>query len=270
MLKAITRAVSRSIGCCELTFKPRESVDYAKAVSQHEAYRHLLSRRGVEVLHIEACEAHPDCCFVADTAVVLDELAIMASMGAQARRGETSAVEKILSHHREIARIEPPCTLDGGDVVCLGREIFVGCSGRTNPQGIEALTRIVRPFGYRVTPVAVTGSLHLTTACSALDEETVLLNPCWIDDKPFSRFAILPVPEAEPWAANILRLGETICVEADSPRTLQLVGRYCADVEVIDISEFRKAEGSLSCLSILFRDAAAHQHKQNKEVTHAE
>src|SRR5215210_8001346 len=100
MLKAITRAVSRNIGSCELTFKPRECVDYEKAVSQHEAYCELLRRRGTEVLHLDACDAHPDCCFVADTAVVLDELAVIARMGAPPRRGETSAIEKTLSTHR--------------------------------------------------------------------------------------------------------------------------------------------------------------------------
>jgi dimethylargininase len=270
MLKAITRAVSRNIGYCELTYKPRECVDYEKAVNQHEAYCDLLRRRGTEVLSLEACDAHPDCCFVADTAVVLDELAVIARMGAPARRGETSAVEKILSRHRQIARIEPPATLDGGDVVCLGKDIFVGCSGRTNPKGIEALRRIVRAYGYRVTLVDVTGSLHLTTACSALDEETVLLNPRWIDDAAFARYEVLTVPEEEPWAANILRLNNSVCVEAGSPRTLQLVASRYNNVEVADISEFRKAEGSLSCLSILFNDTNAHSIKQNKEVTHAE
>jgi dimethylargininase len=257
MLKAITRAVSQNIGRCELTFRRRESVDYEKAVGQHEAYCDLLGRLGVEVLNLEACDEYPDCCFVADTAIILDELAVIASMGAPSRRGEISAVEKILSLHREITRIEPPATLDGGDVIRLGKELFVGCSTRTNAEGVEALTRITRPFGYEVTPVVVTGSLHLTTACSALDEETVLLNPCWIDDRPFKRFKILHAFEEEPWAASIVRVGRAVCLEAHSPRTLQMVARHCgADVEVTDISEFRKAEGSLSCLSILFHDTS--------------
>jgi dimethylargininase len=255
MLKAITRAVSRNIGRCELTLRRRECVDYEKAISQHEAYSDLLRRLGVEVLNLEASDALPDCCFVADTAIILDHLAVIASMGAPSRRGETSAVEEILSPRHQIARIEPPATLDGGDVVRLGKELFVGRSGRTNAEGIESLIRIVRPFGYRVTPVAVTGSLHLTTACSALDEETVLLNPCWIDDRPFARFRILRAFEEEPWAASTVRVGEAVCVEAHSPRTLQMVAKHSgAHVEVIDISEFRKAEGSLSCLSILFHN----------------
>lgn len=257
MLKAITRAVSRNIGRCELTFRRRECVDYEKALSQHEAYCHLLHRLGAQVLNLEASDALPDCCFVADTAIIVDELAIIASMGAPSRRGETPDVEKILSLHHEIRRIEIPATLDGGDVVRLGRELFVGYSSRTNAEGIKALTRIAHEFGYRVTPVMVTGSLHLTTGCSALDDETVLLNPCWIDDRPFARFRLLRAPGEEPWAASTMRIGDAICVEAHSPRTLQLVAKHPGvHVEVIDISEFRKAEGSLSCLSILFHDTS--------------
>ena len=274
ILKAITRAVSPHIARCELTYRAREGVDYERAAHQHEAYRNLLQRCGAQLINLEACDAHPDCCFVEDTAVVLDEVAVIASMGAVSRRGETSAVEKILSAHREIARISLPATLDGGDVVRLDRQLFVGRSRRTNLEGIEALEGIARPFGYSVSAVEVTGSLHLTTACSALNEETVLLNPQWIDAGQFARFWVLPVPEGEPWAANTLRAGETLCVEADAPRTFELVKRHCAQVEVLDISEFRKAEGSLSCLSILFEDTNPHlinqSITQNKEKTHAE
>jgi dimethylargininase len=274
ILKAITRAVSPDISQCELTFRPRECVDYERAASQHESYRNFLKQRGAEVVYLDACEELPDCCFVADTAVVLDELAVIASMGAAARRGEITAIEKVLSQHRELARLAPPATLDGGDVVVMGREIFVGRSSRTNLEGIEAFARIVSPFGYKVTPVAVSGSLHLTTACSAIDDETLLVNPRWIDATPFARFWVWHVPEQEPWAANIVRVREAVCVEAGAPRTLELIGKHCADVEVLDISEFRKAEGSLSCLSILFSDEGARHSggsiEGNKEVQYAE
>jgi dimethylargininase len=270
MLKAITRAVSRNIQGCELTFRQREPLDYEKAVRQHASYCALLSRWGAEVLTLKAHDENPDCCFVADTAVVLEEVAVIASPGAWSRRREVNAVEEILSTHREVMRIEPPATLDGGDVLILGKRIFVGLSKRTNSYGIESLTRIAHTFGYNVIPVAVMGSLHLTTACSALDEETVLLNPRWIDAAPFARYWVLNVPEDEPWSASIMRVGSSVCVEAGAPRTLELVSRHCREVEVLDISEFRKAEGSLPCLSILFQDTNAEEHsKQNKEVMYA-
>lgn len=270
MLKAITRAVSRNITRCELTFKQRESLDYEKAVRQHASYCALLTRRGVEVLTLEAQDENPDCCFVADTAVVLGEVAIIASPGAPSRRGEVGAVEEILSTHREVVHVKPPATLDGGDVLVVGKRIFVGRSKRTNSYGIESLTYIARSLGYNVTPVSVMGSLHLTTACSALDEETMLLNPRWIDATAFARYQVLNVPDDEPWSASIMRVGPTVCVEADAPRTLELVSRHCREVQVLDISEFRKAEGSLPCLSILFHDTNAEDHsKQNKEVMYA-
>lgn len=273
MLKAITRAVSRHLAQCELTYRQREGVDYEKAVRQHHNYCDLLRKNCSEVMTLEASDDSPDCCFVADTAIVLDELAVIASMGAPSRRDETLAVAPILSAQREIRRIPPPATLDGGDVLIIGRQIFVGHSNRTNRQGIAALEGIVQPFGYAVTPVAVNGSLHLTTACSALNEETVLLNARWIDAAPFARFWVLHAPEDEPWAASTMRIGDTICVEAGAPRTLEIVGRHSASVEVLNISEFRKAEGSLPCLSILFTDHSprpAQSIKQHKEVTLAE
>lgn len=273
-MKAITRAVSRNISRCELTFKQREAVDYEEAVRQHEAYCNFLIGRGADVVALEATDSQPDCCFVADTAFVLDELAVIAHMGAPARRDEILPIEKILSQHRQLARIAPPATLDGGDVVILGKDIFVGCSRRTNRAGIEALTRIVRPFGYRVTPVEVRGSLHLTTACSVLDRETVLLNARWINADPFARFWVLHVPQDEPWAASTVRVGDALCVEAGASRTLELVAKHCPQVEALEISEFRKAEGSLSCLSILFNETNPRQTDQgvkgSKEVTHAE
>ena len=270
MLKAITRAVSRNISRCELTFRQRDRVDYEKAVRQHADYRALLRRCGVEVLNLEAGDENPDCCFVADMAVVLEEVAVIASPGVASRRGEVTAVEEILSAQLEIARLAPPATLDGGDVVVLGRQLFVGRSRRTNLAGIESLAEAARPLGYRVTPVTVLGSLHLTTACSALDEETVLVNPRWIDAAPFARHhRVLNVPAGEPWAASTMRVGRKVCVEAGAPRTLELVERHCAEVEVLDISEFRKAEGSLPCLSILFRDANSQPSNQNKEVMYA-
>ena len=269
MLKAITRAVSRNLSCCELTFRQRECLDYEKAIRQHVDYCDFLRRCGVEVLNLKTRDENPDCCFVADTAVVLEEAAIIANLGTPSRQGEVTDVAEALSAHREIVRIKPPATLDGGDVLILSKRIFVGHSKRTNQAGIESLTRIATSLGYDVTPVTVMGSLHLTTACSALDEETVLLNSRWIDAAPFARYWTLNVPEDEPWAASTMRVGPTVCVEAGAPRTLELVSKHCAEVETLDISEFRKAEGSIPCLSILFQDTKTNHSNQSKETIYA-
>jgi dimethylargininase len=251
---ALTRGVSGNLSSCELTYKQREPIDCSLARQQFNAYCEVLRRWGIDLTTLPASDSHPDCCFVQDTAVVLDEISITASMGAASRSGETKEVEKVLSQFRAIARITPPATLDGGDVVQFGNRLFVGLSRRTNGRGIEALQRIVEPRGYRVVPVVVNGGLHLTTGCGVVNDETVLLNPRWLDATAFKDLRQLHVPETEPWAANTIRLNGAVCLEAGAAQTAELVSPFTETIETLDISEFRKAEGSLSCLSLIFKD----------------
>jgi dimethylargininase len=252
--KAITRGVSRSIAACELTYRSREHIDYEKAAFQLERYCQLLCNWDVDLLTMPANDTYPDACFVQDTAIILDEVCVMASMGAEARRGEVSEVERMVSRFRSIQRIIPPATLDGGDVVQFGKRLFVGLSSRTNARGIAALGQIVESFGYTVVPVTVNGGLHLTTGCGIVNDETVLLNPRWLNASAFIGLRQLHVPEEEPWAANTIRVDGAVCLEEEAPRTIDLVQPYVGTIETLDISEFRKAEGSLSCLSIIFRE----------------
>lgn len=256
VFKAITRGVSPNMGACELTYRSREQIDFQKANLQFDRYRDLLRTWDVELLTIPGSITYPDCCFVQDTAVVLDEVCVIASMGAGSRRGEVSEVERLVSPFRKVKRILPPATLDGGDVVQIGKRIFVGHSKRTNARGIEALSRIVESYGYTVVPVTVDGGLHLTTGCGVIDDETVLLNPRWLDASSFKGLRQLHVPDEEPWAANTIRVKEFVCLEEGAPRTIEVVQPYVRSIETLDISEFRKAEGSLSCLSLIFREHA--------------
>ena len=251
---AVTRGISPNMASCELTYRLREEIDLQKANYQLAHYRDLLRRWDVNLLTIPASESYPDCCFVQDTAVVLDEVCIIASMGAGSRRGEVSEVERLVSPFRKIKPILPPATLDGGDVVQVGKRLFVGHSKRTNARGIAALSTIVEPFGYVVVPVKVDGGLHLTTGCGVVNEETVLLNPHWVDAEAFRGLRRLTVPDEEPWAANTIHVNNFVCIEEGAPRTIELVEPYTRCIETLDISEFRKAEGSLSCLSLIFRD----------------
>jgi dimethylargininase len=253
--KAITRGVSLNLEACELTYRMREKIDYGKALVQMEHYCALLRRWDVDLIPIPSSQSYPDCCFVQDTAVVLDEICVMASMGATRRRGETSEIEKVMSKFRRIERILLPATLDGGDVVQVGHRLFVGLSSRTNGRGIEALCRIVEPLGYVVVPVMVNGGLHLTTGCGVVNDETVLLNPRWLNTRAFKGLRQLHVSEDEPWAANTVRIDDMVCLEQGAPRTMDLIQPYAGSIETLDISEFRKAEGSLSCLSLIFRGA---------------
>jgi len=256
--KALTRGVSKNIAACELTYRSREEIDCVKAGLQLQQYCELLRQWGVDVMAVPASPSHPDCCFVQDTAIVLDEVCVVASMGAATRWGETDDVERLLSDYRPVRRIFRPATLDGGDVVQVGRRLFVGLSTRTNLQGHDALRAIVEPLGYEVVPVIIHGGLHLTTGCGVINDDTVILNPRWLDASAFTGLRRLQVPDTEPWAANTIRIDENVCVEAGAPRTFDLVQPYAGNVETLDISEFRKAEGSLSCLSIIFREAAQH------------
>jgi dimethylargininase len=251
-------AVSRNINDCQLTYCQREKIDYDKACAQLEAYRQLLRALNVDLLELDATDSHPDCCFVQDTAVVLDEICVIASMGAPSRAQETLAAERLLAQYRPTRRMLPPATLDGGDVVQMGRRLFVGVSTRTNARGIARLDELVQPFGYIVVPVKISGALHLTTGCGIVDDETVILNPRWLDANAFKGIRQLHVSEDEPWAANTVRVGSTVCVEQQAPRTIDLLQKYVSNIATLDISEFHKAEGSLSCLSLLFNNMTSN------------
>lgn len=234
------------------TFVDVRPIDLAKAHAQHAAYRRALEAAGARVVLLEGSVAHPDGVFVEDTAVVLDELAIVTSMGTAARRGETSDVEAELRRHRdEVARISLPATLEGGDVLRVGRTLWVGVTGRTNREGIERLAELARPHGYAVHAVTVTGCLHLKTACTALPDGTLLVNPAWLHTSDLCGAPLLHVPEGEPDAANVVVVGDRVILAAGHPKTAALVQARVGAVETVDLSEFAKAEGCGTCLSIL-------------------
>ena len=250
---ALTRDVSPSFARCELTFLEREPIDLERAAVQHRDYCERLERAGFEVLRLPADPALPDCCFVEDAAVVFDELAVITVPGSVARRGETPAIAEALARHRHLERMSLPATLDGGDVLALGRRLFVGRTRRTNEPGIEFLRAAVAPHGYQVVPVAVTGCLHLKSAVTALDDETLLANPAWCDTTALAAGRILQVDATEPGAANVLRVRDEVWGHSGYPRTLDRLDHASYRVTPVDISEFVKAEAALTCKSILFR-----------------
>ncbi len=255
MLRALTHKVSPRIAECEVTFVDRAPINLQLAGRQHDDYCAALKKLGVIVKELSENESYPDSCFVEDTAIVVDELAIICSMGVSSRRGETGLIERELSKYRDIAHISLPATIEGGDVLRIGKKIFIGQSSRTNREGIEELARILGPYGYRVVPVRTKGSLHLKSACTAIDEETLFVNPDWAELDAFRGFNLVYTPAEEPWSANILRVGATVCVQAGFPRAIELIERVAERVEIIDISELRKAEAGLTCSSIIFESA---------------
>jgi dimethylargininase len=248
---ALTRAVSTSIAQCELTHQSREPIDLSAARAQHDAYEAALASLGCEVRRLPSSATLPDSVFIEDTAVVLDEVAIVTRPGATSRRAETGVVAAALSSHRPLARVESPGTMDGGDVLVVGKSIFVGCSGRTNPEAVKQLRRIVSPVGYDLEALEVAGCLHLKSAVTALDDRVLLLNPSWLPAQAFRGFSVIPVDPSEPSAANAVRLGRRLVYPSTFPRTLERLRRESFDVTTADVTELAKAEGAVTCCSLI-------------------
>jgi dimethylargininase len=251
---AITRAVGPALSDCALTFVDRAPIDLARAEAQHAAYNESLRRAGAVVEVLPADAALPDSVFVEDTAVVLDEVAVVARPGNPLRQREVPAIAAALSRYRKLLRIVAPATLEGGDALRVGRDFCVGLSSRTSGQGFSQFASIVRAFGYRATPIEVKGCLHLKTAVTALDSETLLVNPSWIDAAALPRGRQLVVPPDEPFGANALVVNGVVHLSARWKRTRELVERSGFSVNALDVSEFEKAEAGLTCLSLLFSD----------------
>jgi dimethylargininase len=202
---------------------------------------------------LPADEHLPDAVFVEDAAVVLDEIAVMTRPRKPIRRMEVPTIAAALTEYRDITHIEAPATLEGGDILIAGRTIFVGLSSRTNQQGLDQFSATVRRYGYRTIPVSVQGCLHLKTAVTALDQDTFLTNPRWIDVDPFRGFRCVEVPEEEPSAANSLALNGVIHLSARSSRTRELLERRGFLTRSLDVTELEKAEAGLTCMSVIFR-----------------
>lgn len=253
MLTAITRRVSQCIGKCELTYLTRRPIDVRRARQQQQAYERLLSDLGLHVISLPAEQELPDAVFVEDTAVVTDEVAVVTTMGCTARRREVDSISPVLEKYRLLQSINGAGVLEGGDVVQVGRTLFVGISTRTNVNGISQLSRIVTPYGYEVRPVQVKGCLHLSTGCGFIGRNTILANPSWVDLSPFEGFEIINVSPSEPWSANGLTLADHVLISAASPQTAARVRERGFRVLTVDISEFEKAEGGLTCLTLIFK-----------------
>jgi dimethylargininase len=253
-LIAVTHEPSPQLQQGERTYVDETAVDYALALRQHAEYRDALRSCGAEVITLDVNRAMADCVFVEDTAIVLDEVAVMMSMGAESRRSEPAGIEPTLRRYRPIERVRLPATIDGGDVVRLGRTLFVGASPRTNADGIDALRDVVDRYGYAVIGVPVMKCLHLKTACSALPDGRLLVNREWIDVSPLPPSALVDVPEAEPWAGDVLVIGERIIASNAFPETATLLERLGFGVVSVAVSEFAKVEGGVTCLSLVFEE----------------
>lgn len=247
----LTRPVSNAMTHCELTHLERVPIDLDLARRQHAAYCDALREVGCRIIEVNAAHDLPDSVFIEDTAVVLDEVAIITRPGAPSRRAEVDAVADELARHCSVERMHAPATLDGGDVLRIGRTLCVGASGRTNAAGIAQLREIAAPFGYTVTRVPVTGCLHLKTAVTAVTPDLLLLNPDWVDAAAFGGMRHIAVAPDEPFGANALRIGERTIYPRGFPDTAERLERAGIVLTTIDVSELAKAEGGVTCCSVL-------------------
>lgn len=253
---ALTREVSPAIGRGERTHLAREPIDLPLARRQHAAYEEQLERLGCEVRRLPADPELADSVFVEDAAVVLDELAVITRPGAAARRPETAAIAEALSIWRPLGRIEPPGTLDGGDLLRVGRRLFVGLSSRTNREGLGQIQALASPYGYEVTAVPVGDCLHLKSAATAVGHDTLLVQPAWIERDLFRGLKLIETDPNEPFGANALLVGETVLYPEAYPRTRSRMEARGIRVAGVGLSELAKAEGGVTCCSLIVESQA--------------
>jgi dimethylargininase len=246
---ALVRGVPRTYDRCIRPAGSDGPIDLALAREQHREYCLALRSAGLGLIEIEPDDRFPDCCFVEDTAILVGEKAIITRMGAESRRGEEVEVERCLALHREIHRIEEPGCIDGGDVLVIDDNVFVGIGERTDKEAVLQLRRILGSSGYRIIPVPLTGVLHLKSACTYVGNGHLLLLRGCFDDTVLREFAAVPVPHGEAYAANCLSVNGKVLVSKGYPATrIAIEGQGFETIE-IEMSEFRKGQGSLTCLS---------------------
>lgn len=254
MPHALVREVSASIGNCQLSFVGRDAIDVALAQRQHRAYQKALTEAGCTLVQVPVEDPMPDAVFVEDTALVLDELAIMTRPGAASRRGESASVAAALEPYRQLSWITEPGTLDGGDILRIGREIYVGASARSNDAAVAQLRKLVLGYGYRVHQVPIQDCLHLKSAVTQVSEDTLLVQPRWLPDgSAFAGYRLIEVDPSEAHAANALRVGRAIVYPDCFPRTRERLQAAGVEVCSVDVSELQKAEGAVTCCSVMFK-----------------
>jgi dimethylargininase len=249
---ALTREVPSSIAECQLTHVAREPIDVARARVQHMEYEDALRACGCEVVRLPELHAHPDSVFVEDVALVFDEGAVMTRPGAVSRQGEVAPMAASLGHYRRTVRaLSAPGTLDGGDVLRLGRTIWVGRSARSNAEGIAQLGNLVADWGYTVRAAAMRDALHLKSAVTAVADDVLVVNPAWVDASQFAGYTIIEVDESEPFAANAVLVNGRVIHSTAFPKTQARLRAAGIDVVAVDASELAKAEGGVTCCSLL-------------------
>jgi dimethylargininase len=251
-MHAITRAISPRFNECELTHLARTPIDLALARAQHAQYEQALTSLAVQVHSLPAEPDFPDSVFVEDTALVLDEIAILTRPGADSRKAEVDSIAQALAPYRKLVHITAPGSIDGGDILQAGKTIYVGLSTRSNNSAIEQMQAALAPYGYTVRGVAVTGCLHLKSAVTQASPDTLLINPAWVEKSHFPGWKFIEVDPNEPSAANIVLVPGGAIFPAHFPATQKRLEQAGLRLTLVGATEVAKAEGAVTCCSLIF------------------
>jgi dimethylargininase len=251
MTIAITRKISPRFNECEVTHIERTPIDLDVARAQHEEYVNALASLGCQVIELPEEPDLPDSVFVEDTAFILPEAAVITRPGADSRKPETESIIRALSPHRPLVHVTEPGTVDGGDVLVLGKNIYIGISTRSNDAAVRQIQELLAKYGYTVTAVEMHDCLHLKTALTKVDDKTLLINPNWVDTSHFKGFDWIEVDPSEPFAANCLPVGDGIIFPTAFPKTKQRLEQKGYKIQAVNVAELAKAEGAVTCCSLV-------------------
>ncbi|HMU93071.1 MAG TPA: arginine deiminase family protein [Anaerolineales bacterium] len=248
---AITRKISPRFNECEVTHIERTPIDLNVARAQHQEYVHALAALGCQVIELPEEPDLPDSVFVEDTAFILPEVAVITRPGADSRKPETESIIRALSSYRPLVHVTEPGTVDGGDVLVLGKNIYIGNSTRSNADAVRQIQQLLDHYGYTVTAVDMHDCLHLKTALTKVDDKTLLINPNWVDTSHFKGFDWIEVDSAEPFAANCLPVGDGIIFPTAFPKTSKKLEARGYKIQAVNVAELAKAEGAVTCCSLI-------------------
>jgi dimethylargininase len=227
--------------------------DYEKALQQHDKYIEALKRCGVEVTILEAEERYPDSVFVEDTAVLAEKCAIITNPGASSRQGEEISIKEALKKfYTHIESITVPGTLEGGDVMRVRDHFYVGLSARTNEEGARQFAKILNKYGYTVSNVKMEKYLHLKTGLAYLENNNLLTAGEFINRPGFETFNRIVIDDSESYGANCIWVNNVVLVPMGYPKTKAAIEALGYKTLAVDVSEFKKLDGGLSCLSLRF------------------
>lgn len=248
---AILRIPGADFGSGETTSE-LGAPNFNKILVQHKEYTEVLKQLGLDVIVLDPLPGYPDAYFVEDTAVIIPEIGIITNPGAQSRKGEEDGIELILTRFRDTLRIKPPGTLDGGDILQANNHFFIGLSERTNMDGAGQLSDILKRFGYIVDIVDVGDGLHLKSGVNYLGDGKMLMTSAFRDIPVFSDYKKLIIKEGEEYAANTLLINGTFITPVGFPDTFKQLSGLNMPVIALNVSEVRKMDGGLTCMSLRF------------------